>query len=66
VPSVTVKIDVNRAKAFDELGECVADISEILEMIPAHAQHEAIPIAQRIADRLVSWVKIGEKREGRK
>lgn len=54
-------ITLKRDKVFDEMIECGHDLAEILEMIPEYRQREANPIAQRIINRLKSWVSIESK-----
>lgn len=59
--ALKITIDVNRAKAVDELGENIQDIRELLELIPDWQRHEAEPIARRIIKRHLSLISAKTK-----
>lgn len=53
---VKIVITIAQDRALDEMAENMADLHELLELIPAYSQAEARRICQRIGDRHISWV----------
>ena len=58
VMAFSVKVDVYRSKAADELAENVSDLAELLDLVPSWQEAEAREIAQRILDRHKGWITI--------
>ncbi len=58
--AINMTVDLDKAKAFDELTENIQDLSELCDLVPSWQHEEARVIAKRIVDRHVGWITIKE------
>lgn len=59
---IKFKVTIDKTKHFYEFMDMANDLIELCEFIPDWQQPEAQPIAQRMADRLMGWLSVQDKK----
>ncbi len=61
MPKINLKVNVNRAKCFDDLIYLNHHIRELIDLIPDYRRNDYEPHAKRIQEIIEKWVMIEDE-----